>query len=89
MQPPLELAARGSHLYPGATGRVLSGGETAAPALVHFADGSQAEGEVARAEGGWQLTLGAYVTAAGTEIAPRTWLMTFTAGPGFRITGRV
>ena len=83
----IELEADHSHLYPGATGCVLSGdpGKGGA-AVVRFADGGAAEGTLA----GGLLRLAPYTTAAGTRIGARGWqLAVGTPAPGrFRVTAR-
>ncbi len=78
----IELEAHHSHLYPGARGRVLGrAGEGAA--VVRFADGSSAQGELR----GGVLRLAPYRTAAGTLIGARGWRLSLD-GAGFRVAAR-
>jgi len=79
----LVLAARGSHLYPGATGRV-SGGR-AGECLVEFADGSVAAARLAA--DGTLLETEPYVTALGTAVPARRWSVEID-GAHFRIRAR-
>jgi hypothetical protein len=77
----LRLSATRSHFYPGARGRVAGGAD--GPAEIEFADGSHASGLL----DGPILTLGAYVTAAGTDIGPARWRIE-RDGDVFRVIGR-
>ncbi|MDM8166479.1 hypothetical protein [Roseovarius sp.] len=79
----LELEATNTHLYPGATGTILSGEPVSGPVSLRFADGSGATGTLS----GEMLHIKPYTTTAGTEIAAKSWQIAFD-GDHFRITAR-
>jgi len=79
----LELEATNTHLYPGATGAILSGEPGDGPVTLRFADGGAAAGTLA----GEVLHLAAHTTAAGTDIDAKSWQIAFNDGR-FRITAR-
>lgn len=93
----LALRASGSHLYPGARGTLA--GEwpragTMSEVAVEFADGSLALGQLSAGhDGGQVLSVGPYVTARGTAVADKRWVLTVATAPGgggrFRIAARV
>lgn len=72
----LEIELGHSHLYPGATGRVISGapgtGDGAARLL--FADGVVAGARLT----GDLLAVERYTTAAGTAIPAKRWRLAFS-----------
>jgi hypothetical protein len=68
MTVPLEITASHSHLYPGARCRA-EGCLRDGPVAVTFADGMRVAGHLADGT----LSLAAYRTARGTEIAARRW----------------
>lgn len=79
----LELEATNTHLYPGATGAILSGAPGDGPVTLRFADGGTATGTLS----GDVLRIAPYTTAAGTHIAAKSWQTAFD-GDRFRITAR-
>jgi hypothetical protein len=79
----IRLSASHSHLYPGARGRVLAAPSAGGAALLDFADGAHALGQI---EDGI-LHVGAYYTAAGTAIGAKSWHVDL-GGDSFRIIGR-
>ncbi|MBK0397622.1 hypothetical protein H0I76_00330 [Limibaculum sp. M0105] len=83
------LEAGHSHLYPGAKLGGAAPPATETDCLVLFADGAQAGGRVAPADGGWRLAIGAYRTARGTAIAAKGWLIATTPEGRLRVAGRI
>ncbi|MEQ8293127.1 MAG: hypothetical protein RIA08_13055 [Roseovarius sp.] len=79
----LELEATNTHLYPGATGTILSGEPVSGPVTLRFADGGGAAGTLS----GEVLHTAPYTTAAGTGITAKSWQIAFD-GDRFRITAR-
>ena len=87
------LRATHTHLYPGHRGTLtglerLADLRTETDCLVEFVDGSAAPARIWKSERGWRLDTGAYRTAAGTDIAARSWLLRLQENRGevaFRI----
>ncbi len=93
----MRFNATHTHLYPGLRGRIL---DLAAPdelpsdraCLVEFSDGAAATARVSRLDEGWQLDTDAYRTAAGTDIAPKSWRLEIERdheNPRFRIVKKL
>jgi len=82
------LACGGTHLYPGATGRI-DGALVAGACLVEFADGIAQPGVLETAGSVFLLSLTAHTTARGTRVGPGRWkLEPLPGGRRFRIAGR-
>lgn len=96
---PITLEIRNSHLYPGALGTAagsLVPGCLADPrrCLVVFTDGSAVSGSIRVVQGtDFALDIGAYITARGTRIPAKSWLVTITpssnAPAGMRVRKRL
>lgn len=78
-----EIEAHHSHLYPGATGRILLGKD--GPALIRFADGASASARLAWPE----LAVAAYTTAAGSDIPAKSWRLVELEDGAFRVKTRI
>lgn len=77
---PMILEATHTHLYPGHRGRIsdvarIGDIEANRDCVVEFADGSAAAATISQSAKDWRLRVGAYRTAAGTEIPAKNWLM--------------
>ncbi|MEQ8898486.1 MAG: hypothetical protein RID23_15475 [Roseovarius sp.] len=79
----LELEGGNTHLYSGATGAILSGEPVNGPVTLRFADGGAATGALSAGK----LHMNPYTTAAGTDIAAKSWQVAFD-GDRFRVTAR-
>ncbi len=83
------LEAGGTHLYDGARGVVRDGRLSAAPSLnptpcmVVFTDGAFTLGTLTPCGGtDWQLAVDAHVTARGTAIPAKRWLVEIASSGG-------
>ncbi len=69
----IRLSVAHTHLHPGARGTLE--GEAAGACRVEFADGVETSGELTAGSQGLELSVAAHVTAAGTRIAAKRWLL--------------
>lgn len=89
------LEAGHTHFYPGHEGWLegdgpSAAGENALPVRIVFSDGAMAGGILSMAEdGGWELEVAPYTTAAGTEIGAKRWSIGFISSPGRRDRFRI
>ena len=79
------LQATHTHLYPGHRGKIsalpdMADLQRGRDCLVEFSDGSAASARISKSADGWQLFTGAYLTAAGTDIAAKLWLVRLQEG---------
>ena len=95
LAPALILEARSSHLYPGAVltmrdGPIRLAGGRSRKCLVVFADGSAATAALRRSGLAYRLEAQGYVTARGTAIAVKSWLLGSDAtGAMLRVRARI
>ncbi len=90
------LEAGHTHFYPGHEGW-LEGDAPSAPAgpggvpsRIAFAGGVMAGGTLfPSADGGWELEVAPYATAAGTDIAAKRWRIAFHRVAGGRTRFRI
>lgn len=86
---PVVIEAGHSHLYPGATCRILDLDDMPAPCLVVFADGATVGGQIAQGDEGLRLDVGAYRTARGRAIAARSWCLAALPDGRIRVAARL
>lgn len=77
---PMILQATNTHFYPGHRGTIcgvqrIADLETERDAMVEFSDGSAASARIIDTPTDWRLQVDAYLTAAGTEIPAKNWLV--------------
>ena len=90
------LHATHTHIYPGHHGTIsgitqIAELDTPTDCLIEFADGSAADAKIVATAKDWRLRVGAYRTAAGTDIPAKQWLLRLDENEGqliFRILAR-
>ncbi len=91
----ITVEVQNSHLYPGALGTVLDPGHAgsfgeARSCLVLFADGTAVHGSIRAVQpADVALDVPAYVTARGTRIPEKSWMLTLTPSGEGRAAMRV
>ncbi len=86
----MRIAFHHTHVYPGCRASLADdAGGSAGPAEIAFADGAVATGSFARAgPDELRLVLPAHVTARGTAIAAKAWILRRVADDAWKVAAR-